>query len=68
MESATAIGRNALSRPPVATRPASEGRGSTWLRSSCLASAAAIVGWSAKMRPSAPETCGVAIEVPLRRP
>ena len=54
-----------LSRPPVRTTPASDGIGSTWLNRLFLR----LMVSSAQRESTnaaAPETCGAAIEVPLR--
>ena len=54
-----------LSRPPVMTLPVNDGSTSTWLKR--LASRSAV--FSAQLESTsaaAPETCGAAIDVPLR--
>lgn len=54
-----------FSRPPVATKPLNEDRGSTLAR--MLDFKAAVVSEHLEStRAAAPETCGVAMEVPLK--
>src|ERR1700731_3711628 len=53
-------------RPPLVTLPSSEGSLSTLARMSALSSATESHGSAERMSAAAPETCAVAIELPLR--
>ena len=54
-----------LSRPPVDTRPASDGIGST-LANRLFLSAAVFKAHRDSTSAAAPETCGTAIDVPVK--
>ena len=54
-----------FSRPPVTVRPESDGMGSTLLRRSVFRLAVLSEHLDSTSR-AAPETCGVAMEVPLK--
>src|SRR3954451_11706486 len=58
---------SALRRPPEATLPLSAGILSTPSRIACLTWAVVRLGSAASTRAATPATCGVAIEVPLRK-
>ena len=66
MLSGSAMGKNALSRPPVSTTPARLGRGSAKFRIRFFASRWSMAGNRENTSAVAPDTCGVAIEVPLK--
>src|SRR5215213_6144982 len=57
---------NAFNRPPVATLPVSDGFASTPDRMAERTCAYVAVGRYANASAAVPETCGVAIDVPLR--
>ena len=65
--SRVAIGRKALRRPPLTVIPARAGMRSEKSSSRCLTCTAGMAGASARTRAAAPETWGVAMEVPLAK-
>src|ERR1051325_3849613 len=56
----------ALRRPPVMVRPARLGIGSTLLRIASLSWAVVRLGEWARTSAATPDTCGVAMDVPLK--
>src|SRR5262245_32386711 len=56
-----------LRRPPVTVRPAIDATGSAVAISRALISRPVSVGKCERSRAAAPDTCGVAMDVPLRR-
>ena len=66
ISSGSAIGKKTFNRPPVTVIPASAGIGSAKFNSSCFSWVTGMSGDTARMRAAAPETCGVAMEVPSK--
>ncbi len=65
--SGSAMGKNALRRPPLTVMPCMLGTGSAKFIRIWRTSAALVFGATARNSAAAPATCGVAIEVPLNR-